>query len=253
MESGKTAGSHPAIAPANKNLTRRHLRNCTILHRKAATMHYIATRAQYGQRNQQGAPMTLSIKLLGSIAVAAISLTACNGAETPTPAPTPPPVIEEVVVETPVVTQPSIVGLAVQTADLSTLVAAVTAAGLVDTLDTGGPFTVFAPVNSAFDALPAGTVDGLVTAEDKTPLVGILTYHVVSGEVMAADLVAAIEAAGGSYTINTVNGATLTASIVDGGVVLTDANGGTSNVTATDVDASNGVVHLINTVLMPAG
>lgn len=146
----------------------------------------------------------------------------------------------------------TIVTIAAGNDDLSTLVTAVTAAGLVDTLNSEGPFTVFAPPNSAFDKLPDGTVEGLVQPEQKDTLTGILTYHVVSGEVMAADLVAAIGAEeDGSLEIETVNGATLTASIVDGAPVLTDAAGNTSNIIATDIDASNGVVHLIDTVVMP--
>ncbi|MEM7767346.1 MAG: fasciclin domain-containing protein [Pseudomonadota bacterium] len=146
----------------------------------------------------------------------------------------------------------TIVAVAAGNEDLSTLVTAVTAAGLVDTLNSDGPFTVFAPPNSAFDKLPDGTVESLVQPEQKETLTGILTYHVVAGEVMAADLVAAIGAEDdGMLDITTVNGATLTASIVDGAPVLTDAAGNTSNIIATDVDASNGVVHLIDTVVMP--
>lgn len=145
----------------------------------------------------------------------------------------------------------TIVTIAAGNDDLSTLVAAVTAADLIETLSSAGPFTVFAPPNSAFDKLPEGTVETLVMPENKETLTGILTYHVVSGEVMAADLVKAIKDNDGSYTIPTVNGAELTATIVDGGVVLTDAAGGTANVVATDIDASNGVVHLIDTVVMP--
>ena len=135
--------------------------------------------------------------------------------------------------------------------DFSTLVTAVTAADLGETLSGGGPFTVFAPTNAAFDALPAGTLETLTT-EDTEQLGSILTYHVVSGEVMAADLTAAIESAGeGGYTIETVNGGTLTATVDGGNVILTDAQGNTATVTATDVDASNGVIHVIDTVLMP--
>ncbi len=146
----------------------------------------------------------------------------------------------------------TIVTIAAGNEDLSTLVAAVTAADLVDTLNSDGPFTVFAPPNSAFDKLPEGTVETLVQPENKETLTGILTYHVVAGEVMAADLVAAIQGEeDGTFEITTVNGAILTASIVDGAPILTDAAGNTSNIIATDVDASNGVVHLIDTVVMP--
>tara|TARA_E500000305_G_scaffold108810_1_gene112015 strand:+ start:93 stop:671 length:579 start_codon:yes stop_codon:yes gene_type:complete len=146
---------------------------------------------------------------------------------------------------------PDIVGVASGNPDFSTLVAAVQAAGLVETLSGPGPFTVFAPTNEAFAALPEGTVETLTTQDTET-LGTILTYHVVAGEVMAADVIAAIEAAGDAgYTIETVNGGTLTATLDGGNVVLTDATGGTATVVATDVDASNGVIHVIDTVLMP--
>ncbi len=135
--------------------------------------------------------------------------------------------------------------------NLTTLVAAVKAAGLVETLSSAGPFTVFAPTNDAFAKLPAGTVDELVKPENKETLTKILTYHVVAGKLAAADVLAAIEAGGGKATLTTVAGETLTAAVVDGKVVLTDAKGGTSTVTQTDVFQSNGVVHVIDTVLMP--
>lgn len=146
---------------------------------------------------------------------------------------------------------PDIVGVASGNADFSTLVAAVQAAGLVETLQGEGPFTVFAPNNAAFAALPEGTVESLTT-EDTETLGSILTYHVLSGELMAADVLSAIEAAGDDgLAVETVGGGTLTATLVDGAVVLTDATGGTATVIATDVDASNGVIHVIDTVLMP--
>ncbi|WP_296722185.1 fasciclin domain-containing protein [Erythrobacter sp.] len=133
----------------------------------------------------------------------------------------------------------------------STLVAAVTAADLGETLSGAGPYTVFAPTNDAFGKLPEGTVEQLTT-EDTETLASILTYHVVDGSVDAATLTAAIAEAGDAgYTITTVGGGTLTATVADGGVVLTDAAGNTANVTATDVAASNGVIHVIDTVLMP--
>lgn len=145
----------------------------------------------------------------------------------------------------------TIVDLAVGSEDLTTLVAAVTAAGLVDTLNSAGPFTVFAPTNAAFAKLPAGTVTTLVKPENKDTLTSILTYHVVGAEVMAADLIKAIADNGGSYTITTVNGATLTASIINGSVYLKDTTGASAKVIATDLDASNGVVHLLDSVVMP--
>ncbi|HSJ78504.1 MAG TPA: fasciclin domain-containing protein [Erythrobacter sp.] len=133
----------------------------------------------------------------------------------------------------------------------STLVTAVTAAELGETLSGTGPFTVFAPTNDAFGKLPDGTVEELTT-NDKETLKSILTYHVVEGSVDAAALTSAIAAAGDDgYTITTVNGAELTATVVDGGVVLTDVAGNTARVTSTDVAASNGLVHVIDTVLMP--
>jgi len=133
----------------------------------------------------------------------------------------------------------------------TTLVTAVTAAGLGETLSGTGPFTVFAPTNDAFAKLPAGTVEKLTT-DDKETLKAILTYHVVEGSVDAATLTKAITDAGDTgYAVKTVGGGTLTAKIVDGGVVLTDAAGNTSKVTATDVAASNGLIHVIDTVLMP--
>ena len=145
----------------------------------------------------------------------------------------------------------TIVEVAQGNPDFSTLVSAVTAAELGETLSGDGPYTVFAPTNAAFDALPAGTVESLTT-EDTDQLGNILTYHVVSGEVMAADLVAAIESAGADgYMIETVNGGTLTAMMEGGNVMLRDAQGNTATVSATDVDASNGVIHVIDTVLMP--
>lgn len=146
---------------------------------------------------------------------------------------------------------PTIVGLAVGSDQLTTLVAAVKAADLVDTLNSAGPFTVFAPTNAAFDKLPEGTVGTLLLPENKATLSSILTYHVVSGEVMAADLIKAITDNDGKYEVPTVNGGSLIAKIVDGEVFLKDAKGGMSKVIATDLDASNGVVHLIDSVVMP--
>ena len=133
----------------------------------------------------------------------------------------------------------------------STLVSAVTAAGLGETLSGEGPFTVFAPTNDAFAKIDEATLTELTTNDTET-LGNILTYHVVEGSVDAATLTAAIEGAGEEgYTITTVNGGMLTAMLVDGSVVLTDAAGGTATVTATDVAASNGMIHVIDTVLMP--
>lgn len=135
--------------------------------------------------------------------------------------------------------------------DHTTLVAAVQAAGLVDTLKGAGPFTVFAPTNAAFEKLPAGTVDGLLKPEMKDDLAKVLTYHVVSGNVDAAALTQQIQAGGGSATLKTVQGEELTAKADGGKVTLTDAKGNVATVTTADVRQSNGVIHVIDTVLMP--
>ncbi|MFL1896196.1 fasciclin domain-containing protein [Aquimarina sp. 2-A2] len=145
----------------------------------------------------------------------------------------------------------TIVSVAASNDKFTTLVAAVKAADLVDTLNGDGPFTVFAPLNSAFDQLPEGTVDGLLKAENKDKLSQILTYHVVSGKISAADLIKAINDNNGSYMVNTVQGGQLTATIKDGSVILTDSKETTSKVVMTDVEASNGVIHAIDTVVMP--
>jgi uncharacterized surface protein with fasciclin (FAS1) repeats len=132
-----------------------------------------------------------------------------------------------------------------------TLVAAVKAAGLVDTLNSPGPFTVFAPTDDAFAKLPAGTVETLVKPENKDTLVKILTYHVVSGKVSAKELEKMIKKGGGKATLKTVQGEDLTATTSGGKIILTDAKGGTATVTTADVFQSNGVIHVIDTVLMP--
>ena len=145
----------------------------------------------------------------------------------------------------------NIVQNAMNSKDHTTLVAAVKAADLVATLESKGPFTVFAPTNEAFEKLPAGTVDTLVKPENKKTLTGILTYHVVAGKVTAEQLAEKIKAGGGKAELKTVNGETLTAKMDGDSVELTDAKGGNSKVTITDVMQSNGVIHVIDTVLMP--
>lgn len=146
----------------------------------------------------------------------------------------------------------TIVELAQGNTDLSTLVSAVTAADLGETLSGAGPFTVFAPTNAAFEAVPKAARDELMSPAGKNDLTGILTYHVVSGETMSPALITAIEGAGDKgYVLKTVNGATLTATLEGGNVVLADAAGNKATVTQADVDASNGVVHVIDKVLMP--
>ncbi|SFW41708.1 fasciclin domain-containing protein [Luteibacter sp. UNCMF366Tsu5.1] len=145
----------------------------------------------------------------------------------------------------------NIVQNAVNSKDHTTLVAAVKAAGLVDTLSGPGPFTVFAPTNEAFAALPAGTVDTLLKPENKADLTKILTYHVVSGRVTAKDLLAKIAAGGGSAELKTVQGESLTARKDANGVAITDAKGNVAHVTIADVLQSNGVIHVVDKVLMP--
>jgi len=145
----------------------------------------------------------------------------------------------------------NIIENAVNSKDHTTLVAAVKAAGLVETLSGPGPFTVFAPTNKAFDKLPKGTVETLVKPESKETLTKILTYHVVSGKMSAADLMKAIADGGGKATLTTVQGGTLTAMQKGKKIELMDAKGGTSTVTIADVNQSNGVIHVIDTVLMP--
>lgn len=135
--------------------------------------------------------------------------------------------------------------------NLSTLVAAVKAAGLVDTLASPGPFTVFAPTNAAFEKLPAGTVETLLKPENKGTLTTVLTYHAVAGKLTAANIIAAIKKGGGAAELTTVAGAKITARIVAGKVVITDAKGGKSTVTTANVMQSNGIVHVIDSVLLP--
>ncbi|MFD2522296.1 fasciclin domain-containing protein [Emticicia soli] len=145
----------------------------------------------------------------------------------------------------------NIVENAVNSKDHTTLVAAVKAAGLVETLQSAGPFTVFAPTNKAFDKLPAGTVETLVKPENKSTLTKILTYHVVSGKWNASDLMAKIKEGNGKAMLKTVEGGTLTAWMKGKNVWLTDEKGGMAKVTISDVNQSNGVIHVIDTVLMP--
>ncbi|MBK0382759.1 fasciclin domain-containing protein [Pedobacter sp. SD-b] len=144
-----------------------------------------------------------------------------------------------------------IVDNAVNSKDHTTLVAAVKAAGLVETLKSAGPFTVFAPTNEAFDKLPAGTVATLVKPENKALLTKILTYHVLSGKYSAKDIMAAIKKGNGKATFKTVQGEDLYASMDGKKVKLWDAKGGTAYVTIADVNQKNGVIHVIDSVLMP--
>jgi uncharacterized surface protein with fasciclin (FAS1) repeats len=145
----------------------------------------------------------------------------------------------------------TIVENAANSRDHTTLMAAVTAAGLVPTLSGPGPFTVFAPTNAAFARLPAGTVESLVQPANKATLTKILTYHVVPGRVSAAELMRQIRAGGGRATLTTVEGGTLTASLRGDAVILTDEKGGVATVTQADVFQSNGVIHVTDAVSMP--
>ncbi|RJF91548.1 fasciclin domain-containing protein [Sphingomonas cavernae] len=144
-----------------------------------------------------------------------------------------------------------IVDNAVNSKDHTTLVAAVKAAGLVDTLKGAGPFTVFAPTNAAFDKLPAGTVDTLLKPENKAMLTSVLTYHVVPGRMTAADIEGAASSNGGKAELKTVQGENLTAWKQGGAWYLTDAKGGKAKITIANVMQSNGVIHVIDTVVMP--
>ena len=145
----------------------------------------------------------------------------------------------------------NIIENAVNSADHTTLVAAVKAAGLVDTLSGAGPFTVFAPTNEAFAKLPAGTVETLLKPENKAMLTKILTCNVVAGKADAATVLGMIQADGGKHVIDTVGGCKLTASTKDGKVMLTDEMGNVATVTIADVMQSNGVIHVIDTVILP--
>ncbi len=176
----------------------------------------------------------LRLSSFAAVAFVASLTFACGGAQKPTEEAT--AVVEETA---PAEAPNTVVDIAVGSADHTTLVAAVTAADLVETLSGAGPFTVFAPTNAAFAALPAGTVDNLLKPESKQDLTGILTYHVVSGNVMAADLK-------DGQVVKTLNGKDLTVSIKDGKVMINGAN-----VTAADLSGSNGVVHVVDAVLLP--
>jgi uncharacterized surface protein with fasciclin (FAS1) repeats len=214
------------------------------------------------------------MKLILPIAIAAVlSLSACTASEPATPKPAPE---KTAAVDTampadamatgtakPMGTNPMVGGAAMDASsnivtnasaapNLTTLVAAVKAAGLVETLQGAGPFTVFAPTNDAFAKLPKGTVEGLLKPDMKAALTDVLTYHVVAGNLDAAALMAQIKAGNGKATLKTVQGATLTATSGGmGDITLTDAKGGMAHVTTADVRQSNGVVHVIDSVLMP--
>jgi uncharacterized surface protein with fasciclin (FAS1) repeats len=144
----------------------------------------------------------------------------------------------------------NVVAVAAGSADHTTLVAAVKAGGLVETLSGSGPFTVFAPTNAAFDKLPKGTVESLLEPANLKTLQGILTYHVVAGKIDSKAVVAAIKAGKGKAVLTTVQGGTLTASMKGKNVIVTDDKGGIATVTAVDLNASNGIIHVVDNVLM---
>ncbi len=178
------------------------------------------------------------LKTAGAVAIAGMIASAPASAET-------------MVGGAPMYANKTIVENASQAKNLTTLVAAVKAAGLVDTLAGDGPFTVFAPTNDAFAALPAGTVDTLLKPENKDKLTAILTYHVVPGDMSGADILAMVDKMGGKAELKTVQGGTLTAMHEGKGLAIVDEAGNKAIVTTADVDQSNGVVHVINHVLMP--
>jgi uncharacterized surface protein with fasciclin (FAS1) repeats len=192
--------------------------------------------------------------LVAGVAACAVLAGACSPAETaeaPAAAAAPAAQQTPMVGGAPMYPNKTIVENAANSADHTTLVAAVTAAGLAETLSGPGPFTVFAPTNAAFAKLPAGTVESLVEPANKAALAKILTYHVVPGRVAAADLIRQIQAGGGSARLTTVEGGTLTASLRGNAVILTDEKGGEATVTQADVFQSNGVIHVTDTVSMP--
>ena len=186
--------------------------------------------------------MRISIYVLSAFAAGALAFSGMSA-----------PTFAEETVEVggaPMYPSKTIVQNAVNSKDHTTLVAAVKAAGLVDTLSSPGPFTVFAPTNDAFRKLPAGTVDTLLKPENKDALVGVLTYHVVPGRYSAKDLMAMAKKDGGKTTLKTVEGEMLTIQAKDGTIWVWDAKGGAAKITIKNVMQSNGVIHVIDTVLM---
>ena len=200
----------------------------------------------------------MSVRFFALIACAS-ALSACGGgtesqtAETSQGAPDPAARASPVTVGgAPMAASKNILENASRSADHTTLVRAVQSAGLAPTLSGAGPYTLFAPTNAAFASLPAGTVDNLLRPEAKGQLTAMLTHHVVPGVVMAADLKRAIQSGGGKAELATVGGGRVTATEVGGALVITDGKGGQSRVTQGDVMQSNGVVHVVDGVLMPS-
>jgi uncharacterized surface protein with fasciclin (FAS1) repeats len=198
--------------------------------------------------------MMKNLTLTLAVGLSALALSACSGSE---PAPTETEVVQDdamasdTMVATEATGDKTIVALAQGNPQASTLVTAVTAAGLGETLSGTGPFTVFAPSNDAFAKVDKTTLDGLLKPESKAKLAALLKYHVVAGDVKSGDLAKLIADGNGTATIKTLNGGSLKASMDGDKIVLTDAKGGKSTVTAPDMVASNGTVHLVDTVVMP--
>ncbi len=197
------------------------------------------------------------MKILKSTLISGLSvlaLTACSGSETSETTATETEVVQDDAMisdGTEATTDKNIVALAQGNPEASTLVTAVTAAGLAETLSGSGPFTVFAPSNAAFAKVDKATLDGLLKPESKAKLAALLKYHVVAGNVKAADLAKLIADGNGTATVTTLNGGSLKASMNGDKIVLTDAKGGKSTVTTADLVASNGTVHMVDTVVMP--
>lgn len=186
--------------------------------------------------------------------LSALALTACSGSDTSDTVATDTEVVQDDAMisdATEATTDKNIVALAQGNPQASTLVTAVTAAGLAETLSGSGPFTLFAPSNDAFAKLDKATLDGLLKPESKAKLAALLKYHVVAGNVKAADLAKLIADGNGTAAVTTLNGGTLTARMNGDKIILTDAKGGKSTVTTADLVASNGTVHMVDTVVMP--
>lgn len=186
--------------------------------------------------------------------LSALALTACSGSDTSDTVATDTEVVQDDAMisdGTQATTDKNIVALAQGNPQASTLVTAVTAAGLTETLSGSGPFTLFAPSNAAFAKVDKATLDGLLKPESKAKLAALLKYHVVAGNVKAADLAKLIADGNGTAAVTTLNGGTLKASMNGDKIVLTDAKGGKSTVTTADLVASNGTVHMVDTVVMP--
>jgi uncharacterized surface protein with fasciclin (FAS1) repeats len=203
--------------------------------RRAATKVSVATDAQSNQGDQIMKLRKLSL-ILATTLVAGALATACSSTSSSSPTTTKPAMPT---------TPKNIVQIAASNPDFSTLVKAVTAGGLVSTLEGPGPFTVFAPTNEAFAKLPTSTLSSLLQPANKSALDSILTYHVVSGAVKAAEIMP-------GQPIKTVNGANLTVNSTNGKLTITDAAGNTCNIVKTDIIASNGVIHVIDCVLLPS-